>query len=614
MKHLKKYLLFVLVFSLLPFSQVFASANDFYFSDYTADYYLSKLEDGTSKLHVKEVLTAVFPETDQNHGITRTIPFKNQDGRNKTIKNEEVMNLSVLRNGEKENISKIEQENDYYIIYIGSADTYVHGEQVYTLEYDFTDVITEFDKERNNVSGKTDVEKAFQEIYWDTNGTGWSQAFGKVTANIHLPADVLEKTKEQTNCYVGYYGESGAYKCTTIKTEDGYQFTTSNLSAGENLTFVIQFEAGAFEVINDDDYVLVTIAFIEFIVIGIILIFKFNKYNKNAKAKNELYRTTFTAPQYQPLKEINVAEAEQLYFKKTKSSYVATLLELAVSKKVSISKDESKKKDKWNVTIEVEPDTLTGPQIRMLKILKGGGSLEKGKSFLIEKHTATKSLAELAEEYEKFARVDLGNNNYLETVKNYTTMSIPKATAGTIISSSLAKLFIYAFVGFFIFMIFVDSFISNDVLIGGISLIILIIAGLVVGVFISTYLSTLTKQFSRVSNDGIKAVKYLEGLELYIKMAEEDRIKFLQSVKGADVTGKGIVRLYEKLLPWASLFGNEESWVKELAKYYEIEDVTDGLDPDMMNGIIASHMLRDVNNAVTSVDLANQHDGGIKLI
>ena len=98
MKRLKKVLLLVLVFSLLPFNQVFASANDFYFSDYTADYYLSKLEDGTSKLHVKEVFTAVFPETDQNHGITRTIPFKNQDGRNKTIKNEEAMNLSVLRN------------------------------------------------------------------------------------------------------------------------------------------------------------------------------------------------------------------------------------------------------------------------------------------------------------------------------------------------------------------------------------------------------------------------------------------------------------------------------------------------------------------------------------
>ena len=56
--------------------------DDFYFEDFTADYYLTKLDDNTSSLHVKEVLTAVFPESDQNHGITRDIPYANQDGKN----------------------------------------------------------------------------------------------------------------------------------------------------------------------------------------------------------------------------------------------------------------------------------------------------------------------------------------------------------------------------------------------------------------------------------------------------------------------------------------------------------------------------------------------------
>ena len=95
-------------------------------------------------------------------------------------------------------------------------------------------------------------------------------------------------------------------------------------------------------------------------------------------------------------------------------------------------------------------------------------------------------------------------------------------------------------------------------------------------------------------------VKYLEGLELYINMAEADRLKFLQSVEGADTSNAGIVKLYEKLLPWASLFGAEESWVKELKKYYEIEDVNEAVNSDVLRGMILSEISHDINRAIVS--------------
>ena len=96
-------LLLVLMLALMPITKVKASAQDFYFKDFTADYYLTKAEDGTSKLHVKEVLTAVFPDYDQNHGINREIPMYNQGMKNRTIKNQDALNLVVLRNGLPEN-------------------------------------------------------------------------------------------------------------------------------------------------------------------------------------------------------------------------------------------------------------------------------------------------------------------------------------------------------------------------------------------------------------------------------------------------------------------------------------------------------------------------------
>ena len=60
MKLKRLFLGAVLALIFTPISNTFASAQDFYFEDFTADYYLTKLEDGTSNLHVKEVLTAVF--------------------------------------------------------------------------------------------------------------------------------------------------------------------------------------------------------------------------------------------------------------------------------------------------------------------------------------------------------------------------------------------------------------------------------------------------------------------------------------------------------------------------------------------------------------------------
>ncbi len=52
-------------------AQTYTSANSFYFEDFAADYYLYRDDDGTSRMLVIEELTAVFPESDQNHGINR---------------------------------------------------------------------------------------------------------------------------------------------------------------------------------------------------------------------------------------------------------------------------------------------------------------------------------------------------------------------------------------------------------------------------------------------------------------------------------------------------------------------------------------------------------------
>lgn len=74
---------------------------------------------------------------------------------------------------------------------------------------------------------------------------------------------------------------------------------------------------------------------------------------------------------------------------------------------------------------------------------------------------------------------------------------------------------------------------------------------------------------------GAELRDYLKGVKLYLTVAEEERFRMLQSPEGALKTqvtspeGGEIVKIYEKLLPFAVLWGVEDEWAKVLGTYYE---------------------------------------------
>jgi uncharacterized membrane protein YgcG len=78
-----------------------------------------------------------------------------------------------------------------------------------------------------------------------------------------------------------------------------------------------------------------------------------------------------------------------------------------------------------------------------------------------------------------------------------------------------------------------------------------------------------------LTEKGVERRDYLKGLKMYMKLAEAERIRQLQSPDGAAKSGvdpsdpKQLVKLYEHLLPYAILFGIEKAWIKEFALLYE---------------------------------------------
>ena len=89
-----------------------------------------------------------------------------------------------------------------------------------------------------------------------------------------------------------------------------------------------------------------------------------------------------------------------------------------------------------------------------------------------------------------------------------------------------------------------------------------------------------------LTDEGLALRRYLSGLKMYIGAAEAERLRMLQSPEGAEkvkidtADEKQLVKLYERVLPYAVLFGQEKEWSAQLGKYYEQV----GEQPDWYSG------------------------------
>lgn len=566
---------------------VYAGVNDFYFSNFTADYYLTKGAEGVSRLKVVESVTAEFPNYNQNKGICRYIPFTNQDNANVTLPHLTRSDIKVTRNGQVEPIYSIEKEagktTNYYSVCTGT-DEYVLGSQTYTFEYEFEKVVTEF----------TDKGKTFQELYWDTNGNGASQKFDKVTARLHFAEP--EEWTGGSWCYVGKYGESGQDRCTITKIEDGVEFTASDLKSGENLTMDVELKAGSFVVPEpEDNYayvkVIAVLGVICLLCIGIAL----KKYLAT-REKTSYYKGLFVKPEYQPNKDYSLPEMAEIFIGKKKDAKVAMLLELVVNRKIEFVKGE--KKRQWKIKVN-NLDNVSLDYVDLLSILNGGTKPSVGSEIELKTRSATSQLIALKNTMNKRLLKELKEHGLVE--EKYHIGESGGRGFGNVIALSIVIVPVVLMVGVFILGLFEDA-LNLDSAYGGkmifeeqfFSTAFLMI---VFTVIIVVWLWDKKRTYAGHTVEGLKMSKYMDGLELYIRMAEAERMKLLQSVEGADISAEGIVKLYEKLLPYAAIFGLEESWMNEMKEYCQVEEIE---EPDyLMNGLAASEISRSLRNAAS---------------
>lgn len=577
------------------------STNNFSITNFIADYRLEKTPDNVGKIVSTENITAVFPETNQNHGITRTFLMHNQNGRTATKTG---LKFSATRNGTAENIAKWDNDGNYLTAYLGNEDVYIHNTQEYTLNYEIENIITNFPADEY-------YDQPYQQLYWNTNGTGTTVPIDYLESSVHLPSDAPEVLG--TSCYVGRYGESGQSRCTTEKTLDGYKFSTSNLHSGENLTFVVDFAGQNYFTIPEKPVSFIAIGgIIISVLLGILILFLTYKGKWQATAEKRHYtKDAPVPPQYTPLKNYTVADFAEISLETTKSPKVATLLELAVNHKIALKNTLTK----WIILVK-NTTGLSADQSAALAILNDGKTAVDGEEIVIKNHSYSSALSSAHKRYDNAPTAHLKTTGALEssTAKDNQYEKILTGILGWAIVLGVIGTSLYFFVGESFFKDYISALEHGDYNIIGASYFPYAIFFLICSATVSLFITGITNKYKVRTMKGLELDNYLRGLKLYIKMAEKDRLKFLQGVKTADTTPAGIVKLYEKLLPYAALFGLEKSWMKELSHYYQEYDDLDHSWYVGTNAFLVSDLsraMRSMNSSFSSGTVAPGSGGGL---
>ena len=541
-----------------------AAVDDLTIKDYVVDFQLGRDEDGRSTLKTTETITAEFPETDQNHGLERFIP-KSYDGHKTSLKIESVKRPDGSKWKYEDSTS-----SDNLVLRIGDPDKYLHGTHTFVITYTQRDVTRYF--------GNTNRD----EFYWDTNGNDWRVPIERLAVSLTVDKGLMSQFSGDNACYIGSFRSSDS--CQLEQKQNVFTVTASDLDRGENVTVALGFEPRTFgEYQKSLGDVLVELWLIALLVFGLIAIIPIVwlsvMYQRWKNRKNQLGTIV---PEYLPPADASVATSASLV-SNPRASFTAQLLDLAVRHYIKIY--EVKEKSLFRAA-EYELEI-----IRSIKYLR-----EEEQEILNDIFTSTA----------------VGSRLALKDLKNNYTIGKKTLDNESKLNTLLENTYDIRHV---------DPYVRDRFYSAGKWLLVPSVLLLNPVFFVASMLAFgFGHSIRPLTDKGLDLYRYLEGLKLYIKVAEAERIKMLQSPQGAAKVGEPIdandtrqlIKLYEKVLPYAVLFGQEKEWNKRIGSLYE----SAGDQPDWyggntaFNAIAFSSAMSSFSSAAATSSASSSTSGG----
>lgn len=551
------------------------------------DYYLSKNEDGTATLKAKERVVALFPTKNTTYSLYRNIPFVNSSGVVFTTDSQETLDIKVTMDNKEPNSVRVYSssyvDDGHFTVSVNDDERYLHGKHEFTFEYELKNLVLEINtKDLENYEGE---DKVFQQFDF-TPFNRLSNDVNSFIYKVHLSNDLKNQIQ---SVYTSDYDEeleafcSNGYTtkkiCSVENMSDGIKFYANDVSYhSRDITMKINFKDGTFNIPEPNrNYLCYHIFIIVVIFAALSLYGIYRNTYKKISDKLKFLKSHPIVPQYTPHKDFTVGVLAKNYLSYTKNEKVATLLELIVSKKVDLKKEKRKfgRKYNWFIIIK-DTNDLSDEQDDLLKIINNGKPYKVNEEIEIRHHSYSGRLETAFSNYGKHVDATLEEKGCVEkkekkiktTFELKSIINIFLVTIGKIILSFFGLVILFAIVrAIGTHYIEQTNFTTYSIYEGKQ----LVPVAIIIMVFVFLFwpiASSVADKYKKHSIYGLEVSRYMDGLKLYIKMAEADRLKFLQSVDNVDTSNEGIVKLHEKLLPYAALFGLEKSWMKELEKYY----------------------------------------------
>ena len=487
---------------------------------------LSRDDEGVGIATVTETFVAVFPDYDQNRGMQRRIPIHyDWVPLRPTI-------LSVTdENGDDRPFDTETDDDELVVTSAVPEGEFVHGEQTYVFTYEIENVAKA-------------MENGVDEFYWDVLGHDWAQPIGTFTSEIRVDDELAEALTGDARCYQGeLYSEE---EC-ELRDDGAGTFTVevSDLPPYSGVSVAIGFEPGTFTPF--DGSVLASpwaIAQLGGGALGVGALVWAGVVRRR-KLQDEPGRPTVIA-EYDPPAGIDAATAAAILGKPAKI-VPAEILEQAVVGSLRIIETKGFL-GRSKFTAELVDPSRADENGRI--ILKGlfGKQLQPGATFAFGSTSsrfgkAAQSLTTWAGARDKKLRRGSG---------------IGGLGKGPLILFAIA------------FAITIGCGIMA--LIGFVTPLVPIL--LLVFTFLATFAVFLILSRRPFTREGAEIRDHLLGLREFIAWAEEDRIRMLQSPHGAErrqvdpSDPRQMLVLYERLLPFAVVFGQEKKWAERLTAFY----------------------------------------------
>lgn len=509
--------------------------DDFEFESMHVDFTLGRDEAGRSTLHAVETIVALFPDFDQNRGIVRDIPTEYQrvdigvdvlgvtDGNGNAVPFEETRWTDDDADG-----------TDFVSLALGT-DEFVHGRTTYVIEWTAVDVI--------GVFRDTDA----QEFYWDVNGNGWAQTFREVSADVRLEPELVDALNGNSACYRGWYGTDA--RCDIAETDDGFSVAETDLLSGEGVTVAIGFEPGTFAPgIPIDRHWIVTIlpwvllAVLAALIVGVVVL-------RRAVWRHAPGRGIIV-PQYEAPEGIGVMGAAELVGR-PQAGLPAQLVHLAVQDIARLVEDPDRPEEsRFRLELVDLAAATDRDDDTAIRKLFGKSKARNGETLVLDRNN--RKLGDRIASLNSQMRAEVRTRGFLARPKS----GLKRLIFWPAFAVLLAGIGILVFCGM--------HDVGNGLL--SIQMVVIIPTALMVIGF--------SGPPERRTDRGAEVYEHLLGLRDYLRLAEEDRLRVLQSPQGAvreridPADDVAVVKLYEKLLPWAIVWGVEREWADVIGRRY----------------------------------------------